>query len=104
MKTPTSTLVRSFSVVAFALGLAMGVSVGCEKKESSKPEDGDKKKSGNLCEAYETCDECIAGQQAKGKDAGSAESECGAAVTGCWTTWKKPVVCHGKEHKQEDKK
>jgi hypothetical protein len=99
VKTPTSTLVRSFSAVAFALGIAMGVSVGCEKKESSSPEDGEKKE-GNLCTEYDTCDACIAGQQTKGKSAGEAETECGAAVTGCWTTWKKPVVCHGEEQKQ----
>jgi hypothetical protein len=99
VKTPTSTLVRSFSVVAFALGIAMGVSVGCEKKGSSSPEDGEKE--GNLCTEYGTCDECIAGQQTKGKSQGEAETECGAAVTGCWTTWEKPVKCGDKEHKQD---
>lgn len=87
---------RGFTLVAFALGIGTGVSVGCEK-QSNAPGDGDK--STNLCTEYSTCDECIAGQQAKGETKGSAQTECGAAVTGCWTTWEKPVVCDGKEHK-----
>lgn len=84
---------RVFTLVAFALGIGVGVSAGCEKKTNS-PDEG-----GNLCTTYSTCDECIAGQQANGASKGAAQTECGAAVAGCWTTWEKPIVCDGKEHK-----
>lgn len=77
------------------------MSGGCEKKKSDSPDGGGGDKGGTLCTEYGTCDECIAGQTAKGKNEGEAETECGAAVAGCWTTWKKPVVCHGKEHSKE---
>lgn len=77
----------------------MGVSAGCDKQTKSPEE---KKESGNLCTKYDTCDECIAGQQAEGSSKGSAETECGAAVAGCWTTWEKPVICDGKEKKGKD--
>ncbi len=90
---PNETVVRGFILVAFALGLGVGVSTGCKKKTTS-PEDG-----GNLCTKYSTCDECIAGEQADGASKGEAQTVCGAAVTGCWTTWEKPIVCAGKEHK-----
>jgi hypothetical protein len=80
---------------AFALGLTWG----CEKKETNSPDD--EGKGGNLCKDYNTCDECIAGQQAKGVDEGEAETQCGAAVMGCWTTWKKPIVCGGKKHDED---
>ncbi len=91
---------RASTLVAFALGLGLGVSGGCEKKKSDSPDGGDGD-GGNLCTEYGSCDECIDGQVAKGKSEGEAETECGAAVTGCWTTWDKPVKCHGKEHTQE---
>jgi len=84
---------RSF---LFVCGLAL---LGCDKDKAStdSPDEG---KTGNLCTAYKSCDECIAGQQQKGKTVGEAETQCGAAVTGCWTTWDKPVVCSGKEIEQ----
>jgi len=70
--------------------------------------DGEKKKKekkdNTLCSQYDSCNACIAGQQAKGKSEGAAETECGLAVTGCWTTWEKPVVCGEKEHKEKKKK
>ena len=84
---------RACPLLAFALGIGMSVSVGCEKKTKSPDDEG-----GNLCTAYSTCDECIAGQQANGASKGAAQTECGAAVAGCWTTWEKPIVCDGKEH------
>lgn len=90
---------RASTLAAFALGIGMGMSAGCDKQTKS-PEDGqEKKEGGNLCTEYSTCDECIAGQQAKGESKGAAQTECGAAVTGCWTTWEKPVVCDGEEKK-----
>jgi hypothetical protein len=47
----------------------------------------------NLCKAYSSCDACITGQQRRGNTEGEAETQCGFAVTGCWATWDKPVVC-----------
>lgn len=94
MTTTTRTLARACILLAFVAGIGIGGSGGCEKNTNS-PDDGG---SHNLCTEYNTCDECIAGQQRKGKNKGTAETECGAAVTGCWTTWEKPVVCSGKEH------
>lgn len=114
MNTSTRTIVR-VALVAFALGL--GLSASCEKKKTDSPDDGAKKddtaskddgakkdEGSTLCTEYGTCDECIAGEMAKGKSESAADTECGAAVIGCWTTWKKPVVCHGKEHKEKPKK
>ena len=79
---------------AFSVGLALA----CEKKETNSPDEGDD--GGNLCKDYKTCDECIAGQQTKGATEGEAETQCGAAVIGCWTTWDKPIVCAGKEQEE----
>jgi hypothetical protein len=79
---------------AFGLGLA----IACEKKETNSPDD----EGGNLCKDYNTCDECIAGQQAKGATEGEAETQCGAAVIGCWTTWDKPIVCAGEEQDEPE--
>jgi hypothetical protein len=76
----------------------VGVAVGCEKKETSSPDDDD----GNLCSDYKTCDECIAGQQKKGATEGEAETQCGAAVLGCWTTWDKPITCGGEDQQGPD--
>lgn len=81
-----------FLVPVFALGLAFG----CDD-QSKNPDEG----GGNLCTEYKTCNDCIAGQQAKGKAEGEAETQCGAAVMGCWTTWEKPVVCGEKEMKED---
>ncbi|MBC8067101.1 MAG: hypothetical protein IAG13_02110 [Deltaproteobacteria bacterium] len=79
--------------------VGVGVAVGCEKKETSSP--GDDSKSTNLCTDYATCDECIAGQQKTGISEGEAETQCGAAVLGCWTTWDKPIVCGDKTHDEK---
>lgn len=100
MKTTIQTLARSFALLTLAFSL--GVFAGCDKqtKSSDSPDSGEKKE--NLCTDYSTCDECIAGQQAKGKELGAAETECGAAVIGCWTTWEKPITCSGKEMKNEE--
>ena len=64
--------------------------VGCRQHDTNDP---DTAKSGNLCRDYSSCNECIAGQVERGFKKGAAETQCGAAVTGCWATWDKPVVC-----------
>ena len=86
---------RHFTIACFAFTLAMA-SGACKKSEndSNRPNEH----SHNLCKAYDSCDACIAGQQARGNSKGSAETECGLAVTGCWTTWEKPVVCGEKTY------
>jgi hypothetical protein len=96
MKLPTSTFVRALTVAA----LGIGIYAGCEKKETRSPGAEDDGESSNLCTEYDTCDQCIAGQTAKGNSRGSAETECGAAVLGCWTTWDKPITCAGKKHEK----
>jgi hypothetical protein len=89
--------------VAFAVSLCcafgLGLAVGCEKKESRSP--GDDADDSNLCTEYKTCNDCIAGQQKKGSTEGEAETQCGAAVIGCWTTWDKPVHCGGKTYDEK---
>jgi hypothetical protein len=55
----------------------------------------------NLCNAYTTCNECIAGQIDDGKSEGEAQTQCGLAVAGCWTTWEKPVVCGEKSYDEQ---
>jgi hypothetical protein len=82
----------------FGLGLALS----CEKKEARSP--GSDSDGSTLCTKYATCDECIAGEQKEdGISEGEAETECGAAVLGCWTTWDKPISCHGKKHDEKPK-
>jgi hypothetical protein len=81
--------------VAFAAGLA----AACEKQSSRSP--GEESDGTNLCTEYTTCDDCIAGQQRKGASEGEAETQCGAAVTGCWTTWDKPIKCGDETHEQK---
>ncbi len=81
--------------LSLACALGVGIAVGCEKKGTSSPDDGE---SNNLCTEYATCNDCIAGQQKKGNSEGEAETQCGAAVLGCWTTWDKPIVCGDKTH------
>lgn len=92
MKIDATTLVRALTVAA----LGIGIYAGCEKKETRSP--GTDDETSNLCTEYDTCDQCIAGQTAKGNSRGTAETECGAAVLGCWTTWDKPITCAGKTH------
>jgi hypothetical protein len=92
------TTLRNVSL-GFSLCCAFGLALAfaCEKKGTNSPDDD---KSGNLCKDYKTCDECIAGQQGKGATKGEAETQCGAAVLGCWTTWDKPIVCGDVEHEE----
>lgn len=80
----------------FAAALVLGAAAGCDD-QSKNPDEG-----GNLCSEYKTCNDCIAGQQTKGKTEGEAEAQCGAAVVGCWTTWDKPIVCGDKEMKKDE--
>ena len=62
---------------------------------------GGEKGNENLCSAFASCNECIAGlQKNRGLDEGQAQTECSMAASGCWTTWEKPVVC-GDEEKKE---
>jgi hypothetical protein len=85
-------------LISLCCAFGFGVVVGCEKKGSNPPDDG----GSNLCTEYTTCDACIAGQQEKnGVTQGEAETQCGAAVLGCWTTWDKPIVCGGKTHDEK---
>lgn len=81
-------LARGF--ISLGLTAMLATSLGCRQLDTNDPEAG---RTGNLCADYSSCDECIAGQVARGFKKGAAETQCGAAVTGCWTTWKKPVVC-----------
>lgn len=83
-------LARPLSL-CFAAAMGLGLAA-CDKSQTntdtSEPDD-----TTNLCADYDSCDACISGQQSKGYDEGTAETQCGAAVTGCWTTWDKPVKC-----------
>jgi hypothetical protein len=98
-------------LLSLVLGSSLAVACDKDKKEETNAPAGDQAdagegegeddEGGNLCKLYKTCDECIAGQQAKGVSEGAAETECGAAVMGCWTTWDKPIVCNGKEHSKD---
>lgn len=87
------------NVLRFSLCCAFGVGLGlgCEKEDTRSPgaDEGD---SSNLCTKYTTCNDCISGQQKTGATEGEAETQCGAAVLGCWTTWDKPIVCGEKTH------
>ena len=78
-----------------SIALCVGMFSGCATQSN-----GDKKQ--DLCTAYSTCDECIEGLQAEGKELGAAQTECGAAVIGCWATWEKPVTCAGKEFTKDE--
>jgi hypothetical protein len=87
----------TFRIAAFGLSLCCALGVGlaaaCTKEETRSPGD-----EGNLCTDYGTCNECITGLQTRGSSEGEAQTQCGAAVIGCWTTWDKPVVCGGKTY------
>lgn len=90
---------RSFTL-RFTLGLLASLALsftllGCDKSktQADTSEPASDSETSNLCETYDSCDGCIAGLQAEGKDEGEAETACAMAVTGCWTTWDKPVTC-----------
>lgn len=85
-------LLRAALCCTFGFGLFLG----CEKESSRSP--GEESDGSTLCTKYTTCNDCIAGQQQGGATEGEAETQCGAAVLGCWTTWDKPVVCGDKKH------
>jgi hypothetical protein len=92
MSTPRRAVFGLSLCCAFGIGLA----AGCKKEETRSPGD-----EGNLCTDYTTCNDCIAGLQRKGSTEGEAETQCGAAVLGCWTTWDKPIVCGDKEYDEQ---
>ncbi len=80
------------------LAIAALTLAGCDKSEADRsPRQPGAAESENqvenLCTAYTSCDACIEGEQQQGKTEGEAETVCGLAVTGCWTTWDKPVSC-----------
>jgi hypothetical protein len=90
---------------AIALTSALGVGLmGCDKpsSDSSTNEPKSDDKIANLCTEYVSCHGCIAGQTAKGNTEGEAQTQCALAVTGCWTTWEKPVVCGDKTHEEPE--
>jgi hypothetical protein len=95
-------------VAALALGVSTSSLIVCDKGQdqgTQTPSDsGDADDGGNFCKVYATCDECIDGQIAKGKTEGEAETQCGAAVLGCWATWTKPIVCHGEGYRSDGTK
>jgi hypothetical protein len=76
----------------------VGVSLGCEKDGDGTRSPGAESDGTNLCTKYTTCNACIAGQQKEGATEGEAETACGAAVLGCWTTWDKPIRCGETTH------
>lgn len=82
--------------LCLALVLGVGLGTGCDDDASNSPQINDRGKA-NLCRDYNTCDECIEGQHDRGYKKSEAETMCGAAVMGCFTTWDKPIRCGGKE-------
>lgn len=93
---------KALFALVLGFGFSLGVSSGCDKEKKDETESPSDDGGGNLCKEYKTCDECIAGQQKKGAGQGEAETQCGAAVAGCWVTWEKPIVCAGKEKKKDE--
>jgi hypothetical protein len=99
---------RHFTITCFVFSLA-GALGACNQKQddsgksatTSRQDDDD---DTNLCEAYDSCNACIAGQQKRGKTEGEAETQCGLAVIGCWTTWDKPIVCGEDTYDQQPSK
>jgi hypothetical protein len=99
--------------IAFMLTALLGLApLACDKSnssadttaptEQSNTEDRSKEAEvTNLCSAYTSCNDCIAGQIDSGKSEGEAQTQCGLAVTGCWTTWEKPVVCGERTYDDE---
>ncbi len=70
-----------------------------EEPQTEEPQED--QRVSNLCTEYTSCDSCIAGQITKGKTKGEAQTQCGAAVAGCWTTWDKPISCKGKTYEKQ---
>jgi hypothetical protein len=90
---------RAVIGLSLCFAFAGGLAAGCEKKAARSPgSDGD---GTNLCTEYKTCNDCIAGLKAGGDTEGEAETQCGAAVLGCWTTWDKPIKCGGKQYDEK---
>jgi hypothetical protein len=86
---------RQFTIACLVFTLAATLSA-CTKAQTdtSEPETASQANDVvNLCEAYTDCNACIAGQQARGNSEGEAQTQCALAVTGCWVTWDKPIVC-----------
>ncbi|NVB40120.1 hypothetical protein G6O69_19900 [Pseudenhygromyxa sp. WMMC2535] len=79
------------------------VEVEVEEDKTPEPEPAGDEGDGpdNLCKKYASCNACIAGEQDDGKTEGEAETVCALAVTGCWTTWDKPVVCGEKQYDEK---
>jgi len=68
-------------------------------KTAADGQDGKKKDDvHNLCADFKSCDECIAGLTSEGDSEAGAKAKCGLAVTGCWTTWDKPIRCGDEEY------
>jgi hypothetical protein len=78
--------------IGLGCALGLGLVLACEKKAARSPGEHEDQIS-NLCTKYETCDECIAGERKTGITERAAQTECGAAVLGCWTTWETPIKC-----------
>ena len=93
---PTLLVVTLASTLALGLGACTKNQTQSDVNTPSADADdpSDQGEFKNLCEAYTSCNACIQGQmQTEGKTEGEAETQCGLAVTGCWATWDKPVVC-----------
>ncbi len=91
-----------FRSITLTLGLTLAVApMACSERQADANTNTPDEKSAeskddgveNLCTKYDSCDACIAGKQAAGADEGTAETQCALAVTGCWTTWDKPITC-----------
>lgn len=94
-----ASLRMNLSRLSLCCAVGVGFALGCEKSETRSP--GDEATGTNLCTDYPTCDSCITGQEKTGISRGEAETQCGAAVLGCWTTWDKPIVCGDKKHDEK---
>lgn len=94
---------RSICLIALtAVPLSLAA---CDKSETNadtnEPAASNSSDVDNLCSKYDSCDACISGEQLDGKDEGEAETVCGLAVTGCWSTWDKPVTCGSKSYEEQ---
>jgi len=75
----------------------------CDKSEADADTNEPAASNGekNLCAEYSNCNACISGEQQEGMTEGEAETACGLAVTGCWTTWDKPVKCGSDTYEEQ---